>query len=233
MLSTDFKQAVRLSLPVLGAYLFLGIAYGVIAAQMGYAMWVPAAMAMIVYSGSVEFIALTLLTGAFAPVSAAVMALTVGARHIFYGLSMLDRWRGAGARKPFLIFLMSDETFAVNISQGGSTSRQLWLSFLDYIYWLTGAVVGYAMYFLMPESAMSHMQGLGYVVTAMFASIYADDFLRNRATRWSGLMGVAVTAINLALFSSEHFIIPTMLCILGILYWRYTKTSEEAETSEK
>ncbi len=229
MISTDLKQAFRLSLPVLGAYLFLGIAYGVLAAQMGYAMWVPMAMAMIVFSGSVEFIALTMLSGAFAPLSAAVMALTVGARHIFYGISMLDKWRGVGARKPFLIFMMSDETFAINFSQGGSAARQLWLSLLDYIYWLSGAVIGYRLFFIMPENALSHLQGLGYVVTAMFASIFMDDFVRSKATRWSGLMGVVVTAMNLAVFGRDRFIIPTMLCILGILYWRYTRQLKQKE----
>ena len=231
MISTDFRQAVRLSLPVLGAYLFLGVAYGVLAAQMGYSMWVPMAMAMVVYSGSVEFIALTLLSGAFAPASAAVMALTVGARHLFYGISMLDRWRGAGVRKPFLIFMMSDETFAINFSQGGSAARQMWLSVLDYAYWLSGAIIGYQMFLILPEGAMGHLQGLDYVVTAMFASIFMDDFVRNSGTRWSGMMGVAVTALNLILFGSDRFIIPTMLCILGILYWRYTKSPKHMEAT--
>lgn len=232
MISTDFRQAVRFSLPVLGAYLFLGIAYGVLAAQMGYSIWVPMAMAMIVYSGSVEFIALTLLSGAFAPASAAVMALTVGARHIFYGISMLDRWRGAGVRKPFLIFMMSDETFAINFSQGGTAARQLWVSLLDYVYWLSGAIIGYLMLHILPEGAMGHLQGLDYVVTAMFASIFMDDFVRNKGTRWSGMMGVAVTALNLAFFGPDRFIIPTMLCILGILYWRYAKSHRHTEATE-
>ena len=80
---------------------------------------------------------------------------------------------------------------------------------------------------------MGHLQGLDYVVTAMFASIFMDDFVRNSGTRWSGMMGVAVTALNLILFGSDQFIIPTMLCILGILYWRYAKSPKETEGAKE
>ena len=111
-----FAEAFRQSLPVLGAYWFLGITYGLLAVEMGYSLWIPVAMALAIYSGSVEFIALTLLLGTFQPVASFVMAFVVGARHLFYGITMLDRYRGAGWRKPLLIFWLTDETFALNYS---------------------------------------------------------------------------------------------------------------------
>lgn len=89
-----FRTAFRLTLPVLGAYWFMGVTYGLLAANLGYSIWIPIAMAMLVYSGSVEFIALTLLMSTFHPLSAFIMAFMVGARHLFYGISMLDRYSG-------------------------------------------------------------------------------------------------------------------------------------------
>lgn len=217
----EFRQAFRLSIPVLGAYWFLGMTYGLLAVSMGYAVWYPAAMAMLIYSGSVEFIALTMLLGAFHPLAAFVMALMVGARHLFYGIAMLGRWRGAGWRKPFLIFWMTDETFAVNYSQGGSFTRQLWVSFLDYIYWLTGGLMGYALGRLAGEALLAHLKGLDFVVTAMFVAIFMDDYLRNPASRSAAWLGIGAAVACLVVFGSERFIVPTMCVILVVLYIRY------------
>lgn len=217
----ELKSAFRLTLPVLGAYWFLGITYGLLAASMGYALWFPLAMALVIYSGSVEFIALTMLLGAFQPMAAFMMALMVGARHLFYGISMLGRWRNAGWRKPLLIFWMTDETFAVNYAAGGSLARQLWVSVLNYLYWASGAVMGFCLGAVAGDVLVSHLKGLEFVVTAMFTAIFMDDFVRRREGRVSGLCGIAVAAASLAIFGSEQFIAPTMLAILVILYVKY------------
>lgn len=222
-MTSILRSAFHSTLPVLGAYWFLGITYGVLAASMGYSAWVPLSMAMVVYSGSVEFVALTMLSGAFQPLAAVLMAFTVGARHLFYGISMLDRWRGADHLKPFLIYLMSDETFAVNYSQGGSFKRQLLVSVLDYIYWSSGALIGFFVGAHLPESLMSRLNGLDFVVTAMFVAIFMDDYLRHPATHHSGWLGLGATSVCLALFGAEQFILPTMVVILLLLYIAYRR----------
>ena len=216
------KQAFRLSLPVLSAYVFLGITYGLLASEMGLPMWVPVVMAMVVYSGSVEFLALTMLVSAFNPVSAVVMALMVGARHVFYGISMLERWRGAGWRKLPLIFWMSDETFAINYANGGSYSQQLWLSFLDWCYWIAGGIIGYTFGTYYGEAITAYLQGLDFVVTAMFIAIFMDDFmsLKKHLSAW---IGIGASVLCLWLFGSSRFIVPTMGCILLALYIYYRK----------
>lgn len=219
----DLKDAFHLSIPVLWAYWFLGITYGMLASSLGFSIWIPISMAMLVYSGSVEFIALTLLCGVFHPLSAVIMALTVGARHLFYGISMLDRWRGAHHLKPFLIFMMSDETFAINYSAGGSFRRQAWVSALDYIYWTTGGIAGYLLGSSLPDSMMKHLEGLDFVVTAMFVSIFMDDFLRHKHSHGSAWLGLGATAACLALFGSQVFILPTMAVILIVLYISYRR----------
>lgn len=229
----DFRTAFRLSLPVLGAYWFLGITYGLLAVGMGYPLWMPVLMALVVYSGSVEFIALTLLLGAFHPLSALAMALMVGARHLFYAIAMLDRWRGAGWRKPLLIFWMSDETFAVNYAQGGSFRQQLWVALLDCFYWVTGAAIGYLLGNVAGQALMQRLEGLDFVVTAMFVAIFMDDYLRHRHGRRSAWLGIGAAAVCLLLFGSTGFIVPTMLGILAVLYVKYRHSEATAESSFK
>jgi len=228
LMSRAFSTAFNLSLPVLGAYWLLGITYGLLAANMGYSVWIPISMALCVYSGSVEFIALTLLLGTFQPLSAFVMAFMVGARHLFYGISMLDRYRGAGWRKPMLIYWLSDETFAVNFSNidrmkasGNQFACYLWVSALDCFYWVAGGIMGYLLGTSLGESILRHLQGLDFVVTAMFVAIFMDDYVRHKATHLSSWLGVAAGAVCFYLFGPQQFIIPTMLCILAVLFVNY------------
>lgn len=220
----EFKTAFRLSLPVLGGYWFLGITYGLLASSMGYDFWIPATMAIIVFSGSVEFIALTLLAGAFNPLAAMVVALMVGARHLFYGISMLDKYRGAGWKKPFLIFWMADEAFAINYSNKGSHTQYLWLSFLDWSYWVTGSIMGYLLGANLGDELMSHCRGLDFVVTAMFVSIFMNDFMKNKGDHMSAWLGIGASVICLTVFGPNQFIVPTMICILAVLYIKYRRS---------
>lgn len=222
--NNDFHSALRLSLPVMGAYLFLGTTYGLLAASMGYSVWFPLAMAIFIYSGSVEFVALTMMLGAFQPVAAFVIALMIGARHLFYGISMLERWSGAGRLKPMLIYWMSDETFAVNYSAGGSFRRQLWVSALDFTYWIAGAVAGVALGSFVSDSVLARLEGLDFVVTAMFTAILADCYIKNRESRPAALTGIVAAAAALAAFGSGRFIVPAMLIIVAALYVKYKRS---------
>lgn len=220
----EFKTALRLSLPVLGAYWFLGITYGLLAASMGYGIWVPVVMAMLIYSGSVEFIALTMLTGIFSPIGAAVMALMVGARHLFYGISMINKYRGAGWKKILLVLLLTDETFAINYSNHSSHTQQLWVSLLDYFYWLTGGVMGYLIGATIGENLVNRLHGLDFVVTAMFVAIFMDDYMRNKDIHSSSWLGIIAALLCLNVFGPNQFIIPTMVCILIVLFIKYRRT---------
>ncbi len=227
-----FLTAFRLSLPVLGAYWFLGITYGLLAANMGYSICVPVSMALLVYSGSVEFIGLTLLLSTFHPLATFVMAFMVGARHLFYGITMLDRYRGAGWKKPFLIFWMSDETFAVNFANEGKMRQSgnvfvgyLWVSALNYFYWVTGSIIGYLLGRSLGERLLGHLEGLDFVVTAMFVAIFMDDYVHHGDTHLYSWLGIIVAAICLYLFGPQQFIIPSMFCILAALFINYRKAT--------
>jgi len=197
----------------MAAYFFLGITYGLLAHTMGLGIGYPLSMAMFVYSGSVEFLALGMLISTFNPLTAAIVALVVCARHLFYGISMLDVYKGAGWRKFFLIFGMSDETFAINYShRDESHGVMLWVTFLNWIYWLTGGILGYTLGSVLKVD----VRGLEFVLTAMFTSIFVDQLMKEK-NRIPALIGIVPTAICLALVGNRYFILPSMLCILLLL----------------
>lgn len=203
------KNAFLLSVPVMAGYWFLGITYGVLAHSMGFSIYYPLSMALFVYSGSMEFLALGMLLAKFNPVSAAVVALVVGARHLFYGLSMLDRYRGLGWRKPLMVFGLTDETFAVNYNAKNATANEMLLvTIFDYLYWVTGGVIG----FFFGSLITVDIRGLDFVVTAMFATIFMDQFLKDREHR-PAWIGIGCSALSLIVVGPQYFIIPSMLLI--------------------
>lgn len=212
-MKNTIAHAFKLSLPVLTGYWFLGITYGVLAQAMGFSYWYPLSMALFVYSGSAEFLGLGMLLANFNPLAAASMALVVGARHLFYGISMLDRYRGTGWRKFFLVFWLTDETFAVNYNaKNAPVSVMLWVSLLDYLYWISGGFMGYMFGYLLKVD----IRGLEFVVTAMFVAIFMDQFLKEKEHR-PAWIGIGCTALSLFLFGSQYFVIPAMVGILLLL----------------
>ena len=108
-----FREALTATLPIAAGFLFIGAAYGFYMQRMGFSFWYPMLMAMIIFGGSLEFVTVTMLLSPFAPLQAFLMALMIQARHLFYGIAMLDRYKGMGWKKPFLIYGMCDETFAL------------------------------------------------------------------------------------------------------------------------
>lgn len=219
---SSLKTALPLTLPVMAGYCFLGITYGMLAHSMGFSIWYPMSMALFIYSGAAEFLALGMLLADFNPIHAACIALVVGARHLFYGISMLDRYRNTGWRKAFLIFWMSDETFAVNYNAKGlSPDVMLCISALDCIYWLAGGFIGY-----MSGTILTfELKGLEFVITAMFTTIFTDQYIRekNHSPAW---IGIGATLLWLWLAGSKYFILPSMLCIIITLTLMRKRTED-------
>ena len=216
--STLLREAFRLTAPLLAAYWLIGLGYGVFAARLGLGWWFPVLTAAVVYSGSVEFILASMFLGSFRPVHVFTMAFLVGARHLFYGISMLDRFRGAGWRKFFMVFMLSDETFAVTFANspppGVDPHRfQMLASVLVWGYWLTGTAMGALL-----ARALAHvdMAGVEFIMTAMFAAIFAENW--SREGRHAGsLVGVGVSLLALVAFGAENFMLPAMGGILVVL----------------
>ena len=205
------------TVPVLTGYLVLGMAYGVLMQAKGYgAIW-AFLMSAVAFCGSMQFVAITLLTGAFDPVGALLMSLMVNARHLFYGVSMLGKYRGMGWAKVPLVYTLSDETFSIVSSveppEGiGARDFYLAVSGLDYIYWVGGSVLGA----LAGKFIRFDTTGLDFALTGLFVVLFIEQ-VKNPENRRSGVIGMACTVAALAVFGADKLVIPAMILVLVVL----------------
>lgn len=211
------RHAFRASLPIMAGYGFLGVTYGIYMHELGFSFVYPMLLAVTVYAGSAEFLLGNMLLGSFHPIQVFFMVLMINARHLFYGLSMLDRYKDTGWKKFFLVFGMSDETFALTssteIPEGADKGWfLLWITWLDEAYWVAGATLGG----IIGPYLNFDLKGLDFVLTAMFAAIFADNWIREK-DHTSSLAGLFISALCLLLFSADNFIIPSMVVILLFL----------------
>ena len=205
------------TVPVLTGYLVLGMAYGVLMQAKGYgAVW-AFLMSAVAFCGSMQFVAITLLTGAFDPVGAFLMSLMVNARHLFYGVSMLGKYRGMGWAKVPLVYTLSDETFSIVSSvepPEGMRARDFYLavSALDYIYWVGSSVLGA----LAGQFIRFDTTGLDFALTGLFVVLFIEQ-VKNPENRRSGVIGMACTVAALAVFGADKLVIPAMILVLVVL----------------
>lgn len=211
------RYAFKASIPIMAGYGFLGLTYGIYMHSLGFNFVYPMLLAILVYAGSAEFLIGNMLLGSFHPLQAFLMVLMVNARHLFYGLSMLDRYKGLGWKKFFLIFGMSDETFALTSSlrvpQGVDRGWYLlWITWLDEAYWVAGATLGG----IIGPLITIDLKGIDFVLTAMFTAIFADNWTREKSHA-SSISGLTICSLCLIMFGGDNFIIPSMATILVFL----------------
>ena len=225
------RAAAPQTLPVLAGYFVLGLGYGIYVQSLGLPVWMPMLMGTVVYGGSLEFMLASLLLGAFSPLSAFLMALMIQARHLFYGLAMLERYKGYGLRSFYMIFAMSDETFSITCSaEPPEGVDKGWFMFfitlLDQFYWVASAGLGAAVGSVLPFST----EGVDFVMTAMFTVIFLNQWEKDKQ-HYSALIGIAAPLVCLAVFGSGSFLLPAMACIL-VLLLALRKPIEKAEGTE-
>lgn len=211
------RAAFPATIPVLTGYLCIGMAYGLLMANAGYGVFWALLLSLLCYAGSMEFVAVSLLTAGFDPVQALLMALMINARHAFYGLSMLEKYRGTGWARPFLIFSLTDETFSLVSTlepPDGVTRRDFyfWISLLDYLYWQVGSVLGALIGGLLPFDTT----GLDFALTALFIVLFLEQW-RKRENRPAALIGLGCTVVSLAVVGADRLVIPAMVLILAVL----------------
>lgn len=212
-----FKAAFPYTLPIFAGFLFLGIAYGVYMRAAGFGAAYPIFMSMTIFAGSMEFVAVNLLLGGFDPLGAFLLTLMVNARHLFYGLSMLERYNSVGPKKWYLIFGMCDESFSINctadIPEGVDKGWFMtFVTMLNQFYWVFGATLGGLFGSLISFST----EGLEFVMTALFVVIFLEQWFKEKK-HYSALVGVGASLVCLIIFHGANFIIPAMLSILGCL----------------
>ena len=212
-----FKGAFPHTVPILTGFMFLGMAYGMLMNAKGFPLLLTAAMSVFVFAGSMQYVAIPLLAAGFDPVLALLLTLVVNARHVFYGISMLDRLKGAGRFKPYIIFALCDETFSVLVAaeQPQGVDKGLFMFFvalLNQSYWVIGSVLGHM------AGAMSGFdpKGLDFALTALFVVIFLGQW-KGASDRRPALIGLGCTAAALLAFGRDSFVLPAMALILAAL----------------
>ena len=224
-----WKAALPYTLPVCTGYIFLGIAFGVLMVSGGFSPLWALLMSVCIYAGSMQFVAVDLLAGPFAPLTAALMTLMVNARHIFYGLSMLERFKICGKLKPYMMFSLSDETYSLLCSAKPPEGMdKKWFMFfialMDQLYWIAGTVIG-----ALAGSLISFdSTGIDFAMTALFVVIFVEQWMEAK-NRIPEMIGVAAALLCLSIFGADNFVLPSMLLITFLLFVGRTRLEKEVE----
>lgn len=227
------KAAFPCTIPVLTGFTFLGIAYGILMSSKGYGVGWTVLMSLMAFAGSAQYVAITFLTSVFNPIYALLMTLVVNARHLFYGISMLDRYKGAGKLKPYLIFGLCDETFSIVCSaEPPEGVNRNWFSFfitlLNHSYWVLGSAIGG----MLGSMVSFNTKGLDFVLTALFVVIFVGQW-KTQKDHKPAVIGVLCSIICLVVFGQSNFIIPSMIAILAVLMISRKEYMEKKELIEE
>ena len=212
-----FFAAFPNTIPILAGFLFLGIAYGIYMNQSSFKFYYPMFMSFIIFAGSVEFATVSWLLGSFDPVNIFFLTLMINARHLFYGLSMLEKYNIPGWKKLYLIYGMCDESFSINatVDVPKDIDKGLFMFFvtmLNQIYWVAGATIGGIFGSFIPFDT----KGIEFVMTALFVVIFLENWLKEK-NHSASVIGLFVSFICLTVFKGTNFIIPSMIIILSVL----------------
>ena len=212
-----FFAAFPNTIPILAGFLFLGIAYGIYMNQSGFKFYYPMFMSFIIFAGSVEFATVSWLLGSFDPVNIFFLTLMINARHLFYGLSMLEKYNIHGWKKLYLIYGMCDESFSINatVDVPKDIDKGLFMFFvtiLNQIYWVAGATIGGIFGSFIPFDT----KGLEFVMTALFVVIFLENWLKEK-DHSASVIGLFISFICLMIFKGTNFIIPSMIIIITVL----------------
>lgn len=217
MKKSAIRSAFLDTVPVMTGYVFLGFGFGILLHRNGYGVLWSAAMSLFIYAGSMQYMTVSLLSGGAGLLTAALTTLVVNARHLFYGISMVDAYKGAGRKKPYLIFALTDETYSLvsrtQPPEGLSRHGYCFLvSLFDQIYWVAGSILGSVAGSLLPIN----YEGIEFVLTALFVTIFTEQWLSTK-NHAPAITGLAATALCLAIFGKDVFLIPSMVVIALLL----------------
>ena len=219
-----FKKALTAALPVMYSYLIIGMSFGVVVQSRGFgALW-AGAMSVFIYAGSMQFVALELIGSGASLLTAAITTVMVNLRHVFYGLSMVDKYKDAGKAKPYLIYALSDETYSLvcnppELLPGEERVFYLLVTAMDQSCWVLGSILGGLLGAALPFST----QGIDFALTALFVSVVAEQWLSTKE-HTPALLGLGLSLLCLLLFGAERFLLPAMLLILlGLSLYRLGK----------
>lgn len=207
------KKAFTATLPIMAGYLVLGVGFGIILKSKGYGVLWAFAMSTVIYAGSMQYLAIDLICGGAGLLTTALTTLMVNARHLFYGISMVEKYKNAGKAKPYLIYALSDETYSLvcvdlDMEEGERNKFCLFVTALDQFYWVLGSVLGS----LLGAVISFNTEGMDFALTALFVTVFVEQWLSTR-DHAAAIVGVGASVICLVLFGSGSFLIPSMVAI--------------------
>ena len=206
-------RALHDTLPVMTGYIVLGIGFGILLSTKGYGVWWALAAGGLVYSGTMQFVMIDMFT-AYTPLgTAGLTALMVSARHLFYGITMLERYSVIhGLKKAYMIFALTDETYSL-VCDAGDEDYCFWVSVLDHLYWITGCITGS----LLGQVLKFDSSGIDFALTALFVSICVEQW-RNSESHIPALTGLIASVLCLVIFGADNFLMPAMGVITLMLF---------------
>lgn len=224
------RKAFTKSLPVMAGYMVLGIGFGILLKDAGYGLFWAFIMSLTIYAGSMQYVAVPFLASGASLITVALTTLMVNARHLFYGLTMIDKYKTAGKKKPYLIFSLTDETYSLlctdEIPDGVDRHwYQLLVSLFDQCYWILGSVLGS----LLKELLSFDTAGIDFSMTALFVTVFVEQWLSTK-NHWPAVIGLVSAAACLAIFGPDSFLLPTMIAItISLLLLRKSGKGEGKE----
>lgn len=223
------QYAFRATLPVMAGYIVLGIGFGILMHSHGYAWYWAALMSFAIYAGSMQYVAVDLLSASAGMITFALMTLAVNARHLFYGLTMLTKYKNTGKSKPYLIFALTDETFSLvcapDLPETVDTNKYyLFVSLFNQIYWVLGSILGT----LLGSALSFNSMGVEFSMTALFTVTVIGQWEKSQ-NHMPALTGFVISILCLFLFGPADFLIPAMILITVLLLLERTFRKEDTK----
>ena len=217
MNDSTIRQAFLKSIPVMAGYIVLGTGFGILMRNAGYGVLWTAAMSLFIYAGSMQFVGVGFLTAGASILTTAITTIMVNARHLFYSISMIDKYKDAGRYKPYMIFALTDETYSLlcdgTVPEGVDPNRfRFLLSLFNHSYWVAGSIIGSLLGAVLPFSTA----GIEFSMTALFVAAFTEQWLTSK-DHVPALTGLFSTLLCLVVFGRKNFLIPAMLLITLVL----------------
>ena len=232
--NNTFKKSVKAafisSIPIMAGYIMLGMGFGILLSEQNYGPLWALLMSVTMYAGSMQYVAVDLLASGATLINTAIMTVMVHARHHFYGISMIDKYRGAGKKKFYMIFGLTDENYSLlcdaKVPDGADKHTYgFFVTLFDHFYWITGCVLGAVIGTVLPFE----FKGVEFVLTALFVAIFTEQWLSTK-DHVPAMIGAGSTALCLVIFGSENFLIPSMLAItLAFMVLRFVRKEKKTD----
>ncbi len=227
-----FKKAFPYTIPVLTGYLFIGIAFGVMYAEKGYSFLWAILMSLLVYAGSAQYLAVNFFVPGISFLQVFFLIFMVNVRHVFYGISLVERFNKLGRSRWYMIFGLTDETYSLlcttKVPEGVEESKFLLaITLMNHFYWVLGSAVGAIAGDLLPINS----EGIDFAMTALFVVIFVEQWMEKK-NRIPEIIGICVAVVCLQIFGESSFVLPSMLAIVLVLFIARKRLDEEVSVCQ-